>query len=58
MDFKALKNAPFAWEASTTLVVDVAAESTNIWVDDKGIRHVPKRKLAEVIHRNKFGGKV
>jgi nitroreductase len=39
-------------------VVDVAAESTNIWVDDKGIRHVPKRKLAEVIHRNKFGGKV
>ncbi|MGA2504692.1 MAG: hypothetical protein ABSG01_11440 [Anaerolineales bacterium] len=26
MDFKALKNAPFAWEASTTLVVDVAAE--------------------------------
>jgi nitroreductase len=35
-------------------VADVAAESTNIWVDDKGIRHVPKRKLADIIHRNKF----
>jgi len=38
-------------------VADVAAESTNIWVDDKGIRHVPKRKLEDIIHRNKFGGK-
>ncbi len=35
-------------------VADVAADSTNIWVDDKGIRHVPKRKLADVIHKNKF----
>jgi nitroreductase len=38
-------------------VADVATDSTNIWVDDKGVRHVPKRKLADVIHRNKFGGK-
>jgi nitroreductase len=35
-------------------VEDVATESTNIWVDDKSVRHVPKRKLAEVIHRNRF----
>ncbi len=35
-------------------VADVVKDSTNIWVDDKGTRHVPKRKLGEVIHRNKF----
>ena len=35
-------------------VADVAADSTNIFVDAKGVRHVPKRKLADVIHRNKF----
>jgi len=35
-------------------VADVAADSTNIFVDDKGVRHVPKRKLAEIIHKNKF----
>jgi nitroreductase len=35
-------------------VADVAADSTSIWVDDKGIRHVPKRKLASIIHKNKF----
>jgi hypothetical protein len=35
-------------------VADVAADSTNIFVDAKGVRHVPKRKLADVIHKNKF----
>ncbi len=35
-------------------VADIAADSTNIFVDDKGVRHVPKRKLADVIHKNKF----
>jgi nitroreductase len=37
-------------------VADIATDSTNIWVDDKGVRHVPKRKLADIIHRNKSGG--
>jgi nitroreductase len=35
-------------------VADLATDSTNIFVDAKGVRHVPKRKLAEIIHRNKF----
>jgi nitroreductase len=35
-------------------VADVAKDSLNIWVDDKGIRHVPKRKLADIIHHDKF----
>jgi nitroreductase len=35
-------------------VADVATDSVNIWVDDKGLRHVPKRKLADIIHHNRF----
>src|SRR4030042_468727 len=33
---------------------DVAKESLTIYADDKGVRHVPKRKLADIIHRNGF----
>jgi nitroreductase len=33
---------------------EVAKESLNVWVDEKGLRHVPKRKLADIIHRNGF----
>ena len=36
-------------------VADVAGDSLNIWVDEKGLRHVPKRKLADIVHRNRFG---
>jgi len=35
-------------------VADVAVESLNVWVDAKGLRHVPKKKLADIIHKNKF----
>jgi nitroreductase len=35
-------------------VTEVAADSVNGWVDDKGVRHVPKRKLADIVHRNGF----
>ena len=36
---------------------DVAKESLNIYVDEKGLRHVPKRKLEDIIHRNRFMAK-
>jgi nitroreductase len=35
-------------------VADIAGDSHNIYVDDKGVRHVPKRRLADIIHRNGF----
>jgi nitroreductase len=35
-------------------VAEEAKDSLNIWVDDKGVRHVPKRKLAEIIHHDRF----
>lgn len=35
-------------------VADAAKDNTNIYVDDKGTRHVPKRMLADVIHHDKF----
>jgi nitroreductase len=35
-------------------VTDVAATSLSPYVDEKGVRHVPKRKLEDIIHRNKM----
>ena len=35
-------------------VAEVATDSVEGWVDDKLVRHVPKRKLEDIIHRNKF----
>jgi nitroreductase len=35
-------------------VAEVAADSLNVWVDAKGLRHVPKKKLADIIHKDKF----
>jgi nitroreductase len=35
-------------------VADAATDSLNIWVDEKGLRHVPKRRLADIIHKDKF----
>jgi nitroreductase len=34
--------------------VEVATDSVEGWVDDQGVRHVPKRKLADIVHRNRF----
>ncbi len=35
-------------------VVEVATDSIKRWVDSKGVRHIPKRRLEDVIHRNRF----
>jgi nitroreductase len=37
-----------------TSVAEVATDSTTGWVDEKLVRHVPKRKLEDVVHRNGF----
>jgi len=37
-----------------TSVAEVATDSTTGWVDEKLVRHVPKRKLADVVHHNGF----
>jgi nitroreductase len=36
-------------------VTEVATTSLTIYVDDKGVRHVPKRKLEDIVHRNRVG---
>ncbi len=35
-------------------VTEVAAGSVTGWVDEKLVRHIPKRKLEDIIHWNKF----
>lgn len=35
-------------------VAEAAKDSLNMWVDEKGLRHVPKRKLGDIIHHDKF----
>lgn len=35
-------------------VAEVATDSVGPWVDDRGTRHVPKRKLEDILHRNRF----
>lgn len=35
-------------------IAEEAAGKVDIRVDEKGVRHVPKRKLADIIHHNKF----
>jgi nitroreductase len=36
-------------------VTEAASTSLTIYVDERGVRHVPKRKLEDIIHRNKVG---
>ena len=35
-------------------IADIFKDSTNIYVDEKNVRHVPKRQLKDIIHRNGF----
>jgi nitroreductase len=35
-------------------VVEIAADSIKRWIDGKGVRHVPKRRLEDITHRNRF----
>ena len=35
-------------------VVEISAGSIQTWRDNQGIHHVPKRKLEDIRHRNKF----
>ncbi len=34
-------------------VLEIAINSIKRWVDSEGVRHIPKRKLADITHRNK-----
>ncbi len=36
------------------VVLETTDGSVKRWVDEKGVRHIPKRKLEDVLHRNRF----
>ena len=35
-------------------VLEISTSSIEYWTDGQGTRHIPKRKLEDIIHRNKF----
>jgi nitroreductase len=35
-------------------VAEVATDSVSGWLDDKLVRHIPKRRLEDIVHRNGF----
>ena len=35
-------------------VTEVSDGPVDLWIDSQGVRHVPKRKLEDITHRNKF----
>ena len=62
-DLKPILNIPDGYDIALVIamgypdespVAEVAADSVDGWVDDKLVRHVPKRKLADIVHRNGF----
>jgi len=62
-ELKQLLNIPDKYDIAMLLalgypdespVLEVATDSIKLWVDNQGTRHVPKRKLEDILHRNKF----
>ena len=56
-------NAPAKYEVAAMLalgypdekiVLETTDASVKRWVDEEGVRHVPKRKLEDILHCNKF----
>jgi len=35
-------------------VAEVATDSVDGWLDDKLVRHIPKRRLEDIVHKNEF----
>ena len=35
-------------------VLEISNGSIEYWIDSQGTRHVPKRKLEDILHRNIF----
>ena len=63
IELKKILNIPYNYEIALLLalgypderpVTEVSTGSIQYWIDNQGIRHVPKRKLEDILHRNKF----
>ena len=62
-ELKPILNIPDNYEVALVLalgfpdespVVEVFTDSIERWVDNEGVRHIPKRELKDIIHRNRF----
>jgi hypothetical protein len=56
-------NIPDKYEIATLLclgypdespVLEVAADPVKRWTDGEGVRHIPKRELKDILHKNRF----
>jgi nitroreductase len=62
-ELRPILNVPESYEIALVLalgypdehpVQEVSSGPVELWTDSQGIRHVPKRKLEDIAHRNKF----
>ena len=62
-ELKPLLNIPTSYDIAMVValgypdespVTEVSTGPIEYWVDSQGVRHVPKRRLEDIIHRNKF----
>ena len=62
-ELKPLLNIPDQYEVAMAIalgypdespVVETATDNVKRWADSQGVLHVPKRKLEDILHRNKF----
>ena len=62
-ELKKILNIPDKYEVASVLalgypdespVLDPATDTMKTWVDNEGVRHVPKRELKDIMHRNRL----
>ena len=62
-ELKQVLNIPDSYDVALVITLGYPDESPvpeistgpiQYWIDDRGVRHVPKRKLEDILHRNKF----
>ncbi len=62
-ELRQVLNIPDKYEVALALLLgfpaekpvpEVATDSVKYWIDGEGVRHIPKRELKDIAHRNRF----
>ncbi|MCS7138544.1 MAG: nitroreductase family protein [Crenarchaeota archaeon] len=46
------------YRAEEPIVEDMEGDDVKYWKDEKGVLHVPKRKLSDIVFTNRYGNKI